>query len=132
METTLSVIAIVISVITTYLMVNILLNESITVVSMLKVLGYRDREINSIVTNIYHALLPLGIALGIGGGIWLNKLNFDSQAAKYNSYIDAFISVKSLVICILITLCSYILSMLLLGRKVKNVEMTESLKENRE
>ena len=127
-----TIIAIVISVITTYLMVNILLNESITVVSMLKVLGYRDGEINSIVTYIYHALLPIGIALGIAAGVWLNKVNFATQAAKYNSYIDAFVSWKSLVICVLITLMSYIISMLLLGRKVRNVEMTESLKENRE
>ena len=127
-----TVIAIVISVITTYLMVNILLNESITVVSMLKVLGYKDREINSIVTNVYHVLLPLGIALGIGAGVWLNKVNFDQQAAKYNSYIDATVSVRSIVICILITFVSYVLSMMLLGRKVKNVEMTESLKESRE
>ena len=127
-----SVIAIVISVITTYLMVNILLNESTTVVSMLKVLGYRDREINSVVTNIYHALLPIGITLGILGGVWFNKLNFDSQAAKYNSYIESVVSGKSIMICVAITLGSYILSMLLLGRKVRNVEMTESLKDNRE
>ena len=127
-----SVIAIVISVITTYLMVNILLNESTTVVSMLKVLGYRDREINSVVTNIYHALLPIGITLGILGGVWFNKLNFDSQAAKYNSYIESVVSGKSIMICVAITFGSYILSMLLLGRKVRNVEMTESLKDNRE
>lgn len=127
-----SVIAIVISVITTYLMVNILLNESITVVSMLKVLGYKDKEINSVVTNIYHALLPLGIALGIAGGVYLNKLNFDNQAAKYNSYIESTMKISSLLICIAITVGSYVLSMILLGRKVKNVEMAESLKENRE
>lgn len=127
-----SVIAIVISVITTYLMVNILLNESTAVVSMLKVLGYRDREINSVVTNIYHALLPIGIALGILGGVWFNKMNFDTQAAKYNSYIESVVSVKSVIICIVITLGSYVLSMMLLGRKVRNVEMTESLKDNRE
>ena len=127
-----SAIAIVISVITTYLMVNILLNESTAVVSMLKVLGYKDREINSVVTNIYHALLPIGITLGIIGGVWLNKLNFDNQAAKYNSYIESVVSGKSVIICIAITLGSYILSMFLLGHKVRNVEMTESLKDNRE
>ncbi|MCR5802957.1 MAG: ABC transporter permease [Clostridia bacterium] len=127
-----SIIAIIISVITTYLMVNILLNESVTVVSMLKVLGYRDGEINSVVTNIYHALLPIGIALGIAAGVWLNKANFDSQAAKYNSFIESYVSVKSIIICVAITLGSYILSMILLGRKVKNVDMAESLKENRE
>ena len=66
------------------------------------------------------------------GGVWVNKLNFDTQAAKYNSYIESVVSVKSVIICIAITLGSYILSMLLLGRKVRNVEMTESLKDNRE
>ena len=80
-----TVIAVIISVITTYLMVNILLNESTSVISMLKVLGYRDGEINRIVTYIYHLLLPIGIALGIWLGTVLNRLNFESQTAKYNS-----------------------------------------------
>lgn len=127
-----AIIAIVISAITTYLMVNILLNESTTVVSMLKVLGYRDREINRIVINIYHALVPFGIALGIVAGLWLNRLNFNQQAAKYNSYIEAYVTPRSVLICILVPLVSYILSMMLLGRKIRNIEMVESLKDNRE
>ena len=101
-----TVIAVIISVITTYLMVNILLNESTSVISMLKVLGYRDGEINRIVTYIYHLLLPVGIALGIWLGTVLNRLNFESQTAKYNSFIENYVTPKSILICVGITLAS--------------------------
>lgn len=127
-----TVIAVIISVITTYLMVNILLNESTSVISMLKVLGYRDGEINRIVTYIYHLLLPIGIALGIWLGTVLNRLNFESQAAKYNSFIENYVTPQSILICVGITLGSYVISMLLLSSKVKKVEMVESLKNNAE
>ncbi|MCR5057363.1 MAG: ABC transporter permease [Clostridiales bacterium] len=125
-------IAVIISVITTYLMVNILLNESTSVISMLKVLGYRDGEINRIVTYIYHLLLPIGIALGIWLGTVLNRLNFESQTAKYNSFIENYVTPKSIMICVGITLASYVISMFLLSSKVKKVEMVESLKNNAE
>ena len=125
-------IAVIISVITTYLMVNILLNESTSVISMLKVLGYRDGEINRIVTYIYHLLLPIGIALGIWLGTVLNRLNFESQTAKYNSFIENYVTPKSILICVGITLASYVISMFLLSSKVKKVEMVESLKNTQE
>ena len=127
-----TVIAVIISVITTYLMVNILLNESTSVISMLKVLGYRDGEINRIVTYIYHLLLPVGIALGIWLGTVLNRLNFESQTAKYNSFIENYVTPKSILICVGITLASYVISMFLLSSKVKKVEMVESLKNTQE
>jgi len=127
-----TVIAMAISVITTYLMVNILLTESSSVISMLKVLGYRNKEINRTVTYIYHALLPVGVILGIWFGLLLNKLNFETQAAKYNSYIENYVTPQSVLICAGITIVSYIVSMILLSSKVKKVEMVESLKISQE
>jgi putative ABC transport system permease protein len=123
-----SILAMIISAITTYLMVNILLSESTGVISMLKVLGYRDGEINRIVTYIYHALLPIGVALGVWLGLLVNKLNFQISAATYNTYIDNYVTKKSILICVVIPIISYVISMVLLNKKVKNVEMTESLK----
>jgi putative ABC transport system permease protein len=123
---------IIICCISVYLMVNILLTENTTTVSMLKVLGYHNKEINKVVTHIYHLLIPVGIILGMAAGYALCKFNFDHSAASNHTYIEAYMSVISMIKYILLVVGSYILSLLFLGRKVKDVNMTESLKDNRE
>lgn len=45
--------------------VNMLISENRSNISMLKVLGYRDKQINRIVLDINHILLPLGFLLCI-------------------------------------------------------------------
>ena len=117
-----------IAVITTYLMVNVLINESVSSISMLKVLGYHDNEVNSVVTHIYHFLLPLGIILGFAGGYWLNDFNFRKSTAVYNTYIEPHIRPSSVCLYIAIMLASYMISILLLNRKVGKISMAESIK----
>ena len=121
-----------INIIVVFLMVNVLLTESTTSISMLKVLGYRDREINRIVTHIYHLILPFGIAIGILLGSWLNEYNFIVSTETYNTFVEPHMSAVSVIKCIAITVVSYVLALLLLGRKVGRVSMVESLKNNRE
>lgn len=48
-----------------YVAANMLVTENRTNISMLKVLGYRDKQINQIVLNVNHILLPIGILLSI-------------------------------------------------------------------
>ncbi|MBQ7372780.1 MAG: hypothetical protein IJW67_13045 [Blautia sp.] len=128
----LNLFSILISAITIYLMVNVLLMENVGSISMLKVLGYHDKEINSIVTNVYHFLVPLGILLGLWLGVLLNKINFEASVAGYNTYITSTIKPDSVIKYVVIMTVSYVISLLLLRRKVQNVSMVESLKNNRE
>lgn len=118
--------------ISVYLMVNILLTENAATVSMLKVLGYHNKEINKIVTHIYHFLVPIGIVFGMAAGYALCKFNFDTSAASNHTYIETYMSVATVIKYILLVVISYILSLVLLGRKVNNINMTDSLKDNRE
>lgn len=48
-----------------YVAVNMMVTENRSNISMLKVLGYRDRQIGRIVLSVNHIFLPLGIVLGI-------------------------------------------------------------------
>ncbi len=65
---------------------------------MLKVLGYRDREINKITINIYHVLVPIGIALSLLGGYYITMAYFDYSTASFQAQIDAYISGKGLAV----------------------------------
>jgi putative ABC transport system permease protein len=126
------VIGIIICVIVIYLMTNILLMENATSISMMKVLGFYENEINGMVTHIYNYLIPLGTILGLVLGYYLNVINFVANTATYNTYIEGHMTIVSALKDIVIIAISYALSMLLLKKKTGRVSMVESLKNNRE
>ena len=114
-----------------FLMVNVLLSESTVNISMLKVLGYNDGEINSIITHIYHVIVLIGSLLGLWLGYWVNGYNFRQSTSVYNCYVKNVMNPSSVMIYLAIAVASYGLSLFLLGKKVKKVSMVESLKDTR-
>ena len=124
--------AVLIIVICVYLMVNMLISENASSISMLKVLGYDDRQINRMMISIYHILIPIGIVIGSVLGVVLCRVNFEASVSAYNTYIETVYTPLCFVkysVCVLI---SYVISLWLLSRKVKKADMVESLKDNRE
>lgn len=115
-----------------FLMVNMLISENTPSLSMLKVLGYHDKEINRMVISVYHALIPVGIVLSLAAGVAACKKNFEMSVSQYSTYIETTIYPKSVIEFILIIVISYALSLVILSRKVKKTGMVESLKDNRE
>lgn len=115
-----------------YVAVNMLVTESRGNISMLKVLGYRDKQINKIILRSHHILLPIGILLSIPC-VYAAAHAFFLLMVDYGvMLIDTYIEAKSYVISILLTAGCYFGSLWLLRRKVKKVDMIESLKDNRE
>lgn len=115
-----------------YVAVNMLVTESRSNISMLKVLGYRDRQINKIVLKVHHVLLPVGILLAVPC-VYAAADAFFLLMVDYGvMLIDTYIDPKSYLISILLTAGCYFGSLWLLRRKVKKVDMIESLKDNRE
>ncbi len=115
-----------------YVAVNMVVTENRSNISMLKVLGYRDRQINKIVLNVNHILLPIGYLLSI-------PLVFESTnwfmvflADFIGALPRAYIAPQSFVYTAILTCGSYFGSLFLLRRKVSKVDMVESLKGNRE
>ena len=124
--------AVLIIVICVYLMVNMLISENASSISMLKVLGYDDRQISRMMISIYHILVPIGIVIGSVFGVVLCRVNFEASVSAYNTYIETVYTPLCFVkysVCVLI---SYVISLCLLSRKVKKADMVESLKDNRE
>lgn len=115
-----------------YVAVNMLVTESRGNISMLKVLGYRDRQINKILLQSHHVLLPIGILLSVPC-VYAAAHAFFLLMVDYGvMLIDTYIEPKSYLISILLTAGCYFGSLWLLRRKVKKVDMIESLKDNRE
>lgn len=115
-----------------YIAVNMLVMENRSNISMLKVLGYKDKKINNIVLRVNHILLPIGIACSVPLVLATTKMCMSFLAEYMNAVPKAYISPKSYVLTALITAFSYFGSLLLLRRKVSKIDMVLSLKGNRE
>lgn len=115
-----------------YAVINLMVSENASSISMLKVLGMEDRRINSMIISANHLLLIPGIAVGIlaayGGMAWYSSAFVDVE----NLIIPATLKWSSVLITIAATSVCYFVSLLLVRRKVGKTDMVESLKDNRE
>ena len=115
-----------------YVAVNMLVSENKSNISMLKVLGYQDTQINEIVLRINHILVPMGFVASIWPVFitinWFMVFLADFMGVLPKTYIAPI----SLVYTAILICISYFGSLLLLCRKVSKVDMVESLKGNRE
>ena len=115
-----------------YVAVNMLVTENRTNISMLKVLGYRDKQINQIVLNVNHILLPIGFLLSIPL-VFASTNWFMFFLAEFIGVLPkAYVEPWSFIYTVVLVCCSYFGSLFLLRHKVSKVDMVESLKGNRE
>lgn len=120
------------SVVSVYLVVNMIVESNKSSISMLKVLGYRDREINGIVLNTNHVLVILGFFLALPMCIALLRGVSAVMVSRMHVVLEPSFSPVSALICAAIIIISYFVSLFLLRRKVSRIDMVVSLKGNRE
>ena len=115
-----------------YVAVNMLVSENKSNISMLKVLGYNDNEINKIVLRVNHILLPIGFAVSIPLVFASTNWFMVFMADFIGALPKAYIAPQSFIYSAVLTAISYFGSLFMLRRKVAGVDMVESLKGNRE
>ena len=115
-----------------YVAVNMMVTENRNNISMLKVLGYRDRKIGRIVLRVNHIFLPIGILLSIPAAYSACGVFYQMFADEFSMLVSTSIFPVSYVISVALTAASYFASLFLVKRKVAKVDMIESLKDNRE
>ena len=115
-----------------YIAVNMLVTETRSNISMLKVLGYDDKKINKIVLRVNHILVPIGFVICIPL-VYKSTDWFMKFLADYvGMYLSAYISPLSFILTLGLICLSYFFSLFFLRRKIAKVNMVESLKDNRE
>lgn len=115
-----------------YVSVNMMVTENRNNISMLKVLGYRNRQIDKSVLNVNHIFLPIGILLSIPAAYGVANYFFKLFADIDGILVTTSISLKSYLLSFALTIAGYVISVWLVRRKVKKVDMIECLKDNRE
>lgn len=115
-----------------YVAINMLVTENRVNISMLKVLGYKDKQINRIVLRVNHILLPIGflcsIPLVFASTNWFMVFLAEFMGALPKAYITP----KSFIYTAVLTYFCYFGSLFLLRYKISKVDMVESLKGTRE
>ena len=93
----------------------------------LKVLGYHQKEIRSLILNENLIISILGVLCGVGPGILLTDVVMHTCEPE-NGFYPGTPTVQSVVIACVVTFCFSIFIQLMLTRKVKRIDMVEALK----
>ncbi len=115
-----------------YATINTMITENGHNISMLKVLGFEDRRIDSMILSSNHLLLIPGIVLGTSAAYGVMAWYCKEFVEVEHIIIPATLYPKSILFTALITLASYVISLLLLRRKIGKADMIEALKDGRE
>ena len=93
---------------------------------MLKVLGLKNREINRMIIDVNHIIIPFGIAVGLLTGYFMMV-----EVFRIYSGMEGVLYTP-VILTIVIVIACYAVSLLTVRRKADRVDMVESLKDNRE
>lgn len=123
-----SVISIVIFVIVMFLLVKSMIERSKYNISMLKVMGYENSDISKIYINqnVYIVLAATIIGLPLSKVVIGKLVNMMTSAMK--CYMPAYIGAIQFVMAVAVILIAYIISMLIVKRRVNKISLTEVLK----
>ena len=124
------VLGIVLGVFILYLVINMIVSETGTNISVMKVLGFSRKEISNRVLNVNHVLVFIGFLIGIPAAYAFVKVGYSDTIENYGMLLSPVVTVKALVLGFIFTWITYELSLLLQKRKISRIDMVESLKEN--
>ena len=124
------IVGIVLGVFVLYLIINMIVAETSTNISVMKVLGFSKKEISNRVLNVNHILVCLGYLLGIPAAYIFVKIGYSDTIENYGMLLSPVITIKAIMISFLLTWVTYELSLLLQKRKISRIDMVEALKEN--
>lgn len=110
------------------MMSGFIIGESSRNISMLEVLGYRKGEVRRFVLTVNHFLVPVGFILGVPLGYLVAYSMILSAAQSSGRLMSLPVRPATLLGSFVFVLAAYGIAMALAGRKLKKVDMVESLK----
>lgn len=123
-----AVMAFIIGLIVIYVVTSMMIEENKINISLMKVFGYKDKEVNSLILNSSTAIVIIGYLLAIP--ILLSTLRawFDSLTTSLHMTMPVKVNVLFIILGLVIVLLIYELSKLLSRKKINKISMSEALK----
>ncbi len=113
------------------IMVNMHIEENKVSISMLKVLGYRKKELKKMILNVNDGLVPVAIVLGILVALTMSKVYFIIMIDAFGCFLPVAMDYESIILCVAVIAASYLITLTALKKKIMKVNMVESMKDNR-
>ena len=123
--------AVIVSVVCVYILVKIILDKERMNISLIKILGYQNNEINRIYLNSTFIVVIISLFFSIPISNLIMKRLWLKTIASIQAYIGFYLKAEAYLIIILTVLGTYLLSSFLLKRHAAKISMVETLK-NRE
>ena len=124
------ILGIVLGVFILYLVINMIVSETGTNISVMKVLGFSRKEIVNRVLNVNHILVCIVFLIGIPAAYAFVKVGYSDTIENYGMLLAPVLTVKAIVLGFVLTWITYELSLFLQKRKISRIDMVEALKEN--
>ncbi|ALE77186.1 hypothetical protein WY02_00270 [Pseudonocardia sp. AL041005-10] len=130
--TSVTALAVLIAVVILFLVTSLIIDENRQNISLLKVLGYRSREIASLVLSSSTPAVVLGFALGVPLTVGFATVLYAVVADAVNMVIPLVISPWDVVISLVVILAVYQATKWMSARRVAQIPMNEALKAGAE
>ena len=118
----------VIGILLMYLLTKIIIEKNAVSISMIKVLGYEDKEINSLYVRLTTIIIVLISIITAFLSIYILKELFSLVMYRINGWIPLYISETGILKMIGIVLASYLIVSFFDIRHIKRIPLTEALK----
>lgn len=128
----LKVLGVLIGILIVTMLSGMITEESSRNISMLEILGYRDREIRNFVLTSNHLLLPVGFILGVPLGYLTSYSMIRASAQSSGMIMSLPVKLSTIFTSFLFIMIAYALAMWISGLKLKRVDMMESLRRAEE
>lgn len=120
--------AVVMFILVVYLLTKIILERNSTSISMVKILGYEDREIGQLYLVATSWVVILAVIISFALVTELIRLIFVAFMKGYSGWIPFGISTETYVQCFILAIVSYLVVAAMQMRRIKKVPMDEALK----
>lgn len=124
----LKVLGVIICLLIINMMSGMIVEEGKRNISMLEVLGYRSKEVRQFVMTSTHLLVPIGFVVGVPLGYLTAYSIMEASARSSGMYMGLPVKPRTILVSAAIVAVAYVLALCLSGRKLKKVDMVESLK----
>lgn len=120
--------AVVMFILVVYLLTKIILERNSTSISMVKILGYEDREIGQLYLVATSWVVLLAVIISFALVTELIRLIFVTFMKGYSGWIPFGIATKTYVQCFILAIVSYLVVASMQMHRIKKVPMDEALK----
>lgn len=125
---TIAAVSFLIGLLVIYIVTSMIIEENKKNISMMKIFGYRKKEVNSLILNSSSFMIVLGYIVGIPLILATMTTFYGSFTESLNLTLPVKISYAYILVGFAVIYCAYVLSKYMTKKKINRISMSEALK----